>query len=73
MAEVAQPTYYSVYYTVHCYKTSAVSGLELTVGNIFHIYIFSFSSYLFLLNTKSTIKNPNHGSSISYFINFTVS
>jgi len=38
MAEVAPPTYYSVYYTVHCYKFSRVSGLEVTVGNIFDIY-----------------------------------
>lgn len=65
MAEVAPPTYYSVYYAVHCYKSSAV-WFRSNRWQYFW-YILSFCSYFFLQHTKSTMKNPNHDSFVLVF------
>lgn len=49
MAEVAPPTYYCAYYTVHCHKSAAVFALEVTVGSIFYIYglsVLNFSDHI---------------------------
>lgn len=45
MAEVAPPTYYCAYYTVHCCKSAAVFALQVTAGSIFYIYGLSVPDF----------------------------
>lgn len=72
MAEVAPPTYYSAYYTVHCCKSATVSALEVTPGNISYIYglsVLNFSDHIPKALQKNQITDSWKMRSLSPTIN----